>query len=128
MPLATLLILVVGGISMIAVLLHLLGKSAPLVLTADTARAAWLRQFPDDPVQDVTVAETGQAALIAAASGPGLIWSFGADTVARPLSGVDVADTGSALRIRFPDHTAPSVTLRLDAPERARWQTLMRSA
>ena len=123
MPLATLLILVVGGIAAIALLLHLLGKSAALELSEESARAAWLRQFPDDTVHAVILAESRHAALIETQAGTGLIWSFGADTVARPLGGARLSETTNALHIRFPDITAPGISLRLSPAERADWQT-----
>lgn len=125
MPLPLLLILVIGGIAAIALLLHLMGKSRLSVLTPQTARAAWLRQFPDDRIADVVVARDNHAAIVQTDQGHGLVWSFGADTVARPLRDFDLIETPEALRVVFHDFTAPRVTLHLSETERPRWQTLI---
>jgi hypothetical protein len=50
MPLPVLIALVIGGIAGIALILHLSGRSRVVALTEVTARAAWLRHFPDDRV------------------------------------------------------------------------------
>lgn len=121
MPLTLLLVLVIGGIGGIALLLHLSGRSKRVVLTTASARAGWLRQFPDDRIIDVTVARDGHAALVATPDGPGLVWSFGSDTVARRLDGCSAEDTGRGLRLRLHDYTAPTVTLDLAGSERHDW-------
>ncbi len=125
MPLPALLILVIGGIGAIALLLHLMGKSRLTQLTTEDARSAWHRHFPDDDIQDVTVALSGHAALVRTAQGPGLLWSFGADTVARHLIDFDLIETPDHLQVIFHDFTAPRVNLHLTPSERAHWQTLM---
>jgi len=125
MPLHILLILVVGGISAITLLLHLLDKSRLTFLTVEDARSAWHRHFPDDDIQDVTVAQNGHAALVHTAQGPGLLWSFGADTVARHLRDFDLIETPDHLRVIFHDFTAPRVSLHLTETERPLWQELM---
>ena len=126
MPLEILLILVIGGIVLIAVVLHAVGKSARRVMSPEDAREAWNRHFPDDTVTDVTLSGDGHAALIATEQGNGLIWAFGADTVARHLLDYDLIETRKGLQVRFHDYTAPSVTLRLSADERPDWAALMR--
>ncbi|MFT4958997.1 MAG: hypothetical protein ACI92Z_000069 [Paracoccaceae bacterium] len=125
MPLAILLILVAGGIGGVAVLLHFLGKSKPVILTTDAARTAWLRPFPDETVTDVTLADTGHAALIGTDHGPGLVWSFGIDTVARPLKDAKITETNKHLKIRFSDFTAPKAMITLSETERADWREKM---
>lgn len=125
MPLPLLLILVIGGISAITLLLHLLGKSRLAFLTAGDARNAWHRHFPDDDIQNVTVAQNGHAALVRTDQGPGLLWSFGADTVGRHLHDFDLIETPDHLRVIFHDFTAPRVSLHLTETERSRWQELM---
>ncbi|MEO1364365.1 MAG: hypothetical protein AAFU86_11380, partial [Pseudomonadota bacterium] len=80
MPLHILLILVVGGIAGIALALHLLGMTGADPLRGDTARAAWLRAYPDDSVQRVAVSADGRVARIDCAAGRGLVWRMGADT------------------------------------------------
>ncbi|MCB1394773.1 MAG: hypothetical protein KDJ98_02085 [Rhodobacteraceae bacterium] len=122
MPLEILVVLVVGGISAIAVSLHLLGHSARCVMDEAAARAAWLRQFPGQEVQSVTLAADGHAALVETSAGRGLVWAMGAATTARPLAGAVPQATGKGLRIRLRDYTAPGVTVTLAPAERAIWQ------
>lgn len=122
MPLHILLPLVVIGITSIGVILHVMGKTRPVSLTADTARAAWLRAFPDDSVHAVNLAEDQHAALVEATSGTGLVWSFGADIVARPLTDARLSHTGKGLRIHFNDYAAPGVTVHLSDTTRDHWQ------
>jgi hypothetical protein len=125
MPLNVLLILVVGGISLIALLLHVLGKSRRITLSREDARAAWHRHFPDDQILDVTVASDGHAALVQTGQGPGLLWSFGADTVARHLRDYDLLDQPDHVKVIFHDFSAPSAILHLTKAERAAWQKMM---
>lgn len=127
MPLDILLILVVVGIASIAVMLHLSGKSKRARLTADSARTAWVRHFPDDRVSAVLAAQDGHAALVTTSVGLGLIWSFGADTVARHLEQVSLEDTAKGLRFRFDDFTAPSVRVTLAPDERQLWRNKVQS-
>ena len=125
MPLPILLVLVVGGISAITLLLHLLGKSRLTVLTPTNARDAWHRHFPEDDIGDVVVAQDGHAAFVRTKQGPGLLWSFGADTVARHLVDFDLIETPDQLRVVFHDFTAPRVALHLTDTERPFWQEMM---
>lgn len=125
MPLEILLLLVIGGIAGIAVILHLAGLSRRTVLSAEDARSAWHRQFPDDLILDVTPTPHGHAALVQTGDGPGLVWAFGADTAARPLRDFDLLDCPAGLRIVFHDFTAPAVTLRLSESERQRWRHML---
>ncbi|MBY6067545.1 hypothetical protein KUW17_12385 [Leisingera aquaemixtae] len=121
MPLELLLALVLGGISGIAVLLHLTGCSRQVVLTAASARAAWLRHFPGDSVITVLPAASGRAALVQTEGGPGLLWAFGADTVGRHLAVGQVRETGTGLRFDFNDFAAPGLSLPLPERERRTW-------
>lgn len=125
MPLNVLLILVVGGIALTALILHLLGKSRLTVLTREDARTAWHRHFPDDDIHHLTVARDGHAALVQTSQGPGLLWSFGADTVARHLHDFELLDRPDHLTVIFHDFTAPRVTLHLSDAERPLWQQMM---
>lgn len=125
MPLGLLLTLVVGGIGLIALLLHLSGRSSRLRLDVPRARAEWALAFPEDPIQEVWVSGNGQAALVRSDQGTGLIWSFGADCVARLLRKAEVTPTPQGLRVAFHDFTAPAVTLRLTEDERAIWAALL---
>ncbi|QBF30420.1 hypothetical protein [Thalassococcus sp. S3] len=128
MPLELLVTLVIGGIAAIALAAHLLGLSAPKMLDPATARAAWLRHFPDDAINSLHVARSGHAALVHSDAGWGLLWSFGADTVARRLTSVRLSDRPKGLRVDFDDYTAPPLTLRLHEEERARWKTLIEAS
>jgi hypothetical protein len=125
MPLNILIILVVGGISLIAVLLHLLGKSRQIPLSSEDARTAWHRHFPDDQILDLMVASNGHAALVQTDQGPGLLWSFGAATVARHLRDFDVLEQSDHIKVIFHDFAAPSATLHLSDEERPVWQKMM---
>ncbi len=125
MPLNILLILVVGGIAILALLLHLLGKSRLVILTPEDARTAWHRHFPDDEILGLTVASDGHAAVVQTDQGPGLLWSFGADTVARHLRDFDLLEKPGHLSVIFRDFTAPRVTLYLNATERPLLQKMM---
>ncbi|PWE32474.1 hypothetical protein DDZ14_10455 [Maritimibacter sp. 55A14] len=125
MPLHVLIPLVVLGISGIVILTHLMGLSRPRVFRdAAAARAAWLRQYPEDEdsVRDVQLSDDARAALVLARSGPGLAWTIGIDTTARPLAGARITEDKDGLIFRFPDFAAPRLHVRLAASEsRARW-------
>ncbi|WP_264210973.1 hypothetical protein [Leisingera thetidis] len=121
MPLDLLLALVAGGISAIAALLHLAGCSRQMVLGPETARATWLRHFPQDPPARVLPAASGQAALVLTGSGAGLLWAFGAGTAGRHLSGCRIRETATGLRFDFNDFAAPGLSLTLPEGERRAW-------
>ncbi|KIC28632.1 hypothetical protein [Leisingera sp. ANG-M6] len=125
MPLELLLALVAGGISGIAVLLHLTGRSRQRILGAGNTRADWLRHFPEDSVFKVLPAASGQAALVLTNGGPGLLWAFGADTVGRHLAAEQVRETATGLRFDFNDFAAPGLSLRLPERERQQWLALI---
>ncbi|MEL6883650.1 MAG: hypothetical protein AAFY39_10510 [Pseudomonadota bacterium] len=126
MPLHILLILVVGGIAGIALALHLLGLSRATPLTEDTARAAWLRHWPDDAVHSVHVTQDGRAARVEARQGRGILWQFGADTCARRLTGAEVTRiVKGRVDLRLGDYTAPRVRLALSPSEQDEWTDWM---
>lgn len=123
MPLSILLPMVVIGIAMIAMLLHLLGLSRPATISdSKTARAAWLREFPDHTPTRVTLCKNHSAALIETARGHGIVWPMGADTTARYLTNAQVAHSTTGLRIDLPDYTAPHIHLALAPEEMALWR------
>ena len=114
MPLSVLVPLVVIGIGGIVVFLHALGWSRRFELgTEAVVRDEWSRHFPEDQVAQVWRAPTGLAALVITPEGPGLLRSFGADTVAHRIRAIS-PDTGG-LRVDFGDFAAPG--LRLALPE-----------
>lgn len=125
MPLEILLVLVVGGIAGITLLLHLSGRSRQYALTPDSARAQWIRHFPDDVIVDVIVAHDMHSAVVRTEAGNGLLWSFGADTVARHLLDFDWIERPEGFEVQFHDFGAPARLIRLDETERARWRHLM---
>jgi hypothetical protein len=126
MALGILLILVGGGITGIAVLLHLLGLSKPATLQDEAAAAkAWADEFPEDPALKVVLCHDRHAALITTARGRGVVWPMGADTTARYLTGARIHPTKTGLRIDLPDFTAPHIHLTLDADEARAWPALM---
>lgn len=128
MPLHILLILVVGGIAGIALALHLLGMTGADPLREDTARAAWLRAYPDDSAQRVAVSADGRVARIDSAAGRGLVWRMGADTCARLLTDGAVAHArGSRVRVHLGDYAAPRVAITLTEDEQAEWADWMAS-
>ncbi len=122
MPLELLLALVVGGIAGIVAVLHLLGLSHRKRLDSDAAaRAAWLREFPEALPHHVTLCRDGHAALIATDRGEGIVWSMGADTTARWLTGASLTRTNQGLTVRLTDYTAPRIDLRLSEDETEAW-------
>ncbi|WP_037316682.1 hypothetical protein [Ruegeria halocynthiae] len=128
MPLEILLVLVVGGIVGVTVTLHLTGRSRVRELTPDIARSEWLRHAPDDVIIDITVAHDRHSALIRTNSGNGLLWSFGADTVARHLLDFDWMEHPQGFEVQFHDFGTPKVIIRLDEFERRHWRHLMEPA
>lgn len=125
MPLHILVILVVVGIGSIALLLHLSGRSKPVVLTDSIARAEWAANYPDDRLLSVQTAQDGGAALVQTDAGPGVIWAFGIDTAARHLRDCDIHETDTGLRVDFHDFSAPPVQFTLTSDERALWRAAM---
>lgn len=122
MPLNILLPMVIVGIAGIVLLLHLLGLSRPARFETEAqARAAWLREFPDDIPQRITLCEHRGAALIGLADGFGVVWPMGADTTARHLTSAQITRAAGGLHITLPDYTAPRIHLRLGAEEAAQW-------
>ena len=126
MPLHILLVLVIGGIAGIGLALHLLGLTDAPSLDEDSARAAWARAHPDDPVNRVSVTRDGRVARIWSAAGRGIVWRMGADTCARRLTGVEEAHArGSRVTLKLKDYTAPRVFLRLTPEEQEDWADWM---
>lgn len=127
MPLPVLLLLVVGGIAGIAVLLHILGLSAPrrFISEAD-AKQAWLREFPLTKIRQVTLAQNASAAIIETSDGVGVVWPMGADSTARMVSGSQIRTTKSGLDVRLGDFTAPALRLDLPQDEAAKWHATLK--
>ncbi len=124
MPLSVLIPVVVIGIAGIAVILHLLGLTAPRRIADEAeALAAWAREFPEAPAIDARISADQRAALIELCNGEtGLVWCIGADTVARPLAGADVIETETGLDFYLQDMAAPHVSVALSPQDRPRWK------
>ena len=90
------------------------------------ARAAWLREFPEDMPERVTLCHNRSAALIGLRQGNGVVWPMGADTTARPLTGAQITRAEGGLTIDLPDYTAPRIHLTLDRQEIAAWSQLIK--
>tara|TARA_R110002072_G_scaffold181110_1_gene337125 strand:+ start:31 stop:423 length:393 start_codon:yes stop_codon:yes gene_type:complete len=128
MPLIILLPMVILGIAGVAVLLHVLGLSRRAILADDAAaRAAWLREFPEDTPTRIRRCHSHNAALIETARGLGVVWPMGADTTARYLKGARVRQGKTGLTLDLPDYTAPRIHLRLSPDEAKTWHRLMES-
>lgn len=128
MPLSILIPMVVLGIAGIALLLHLLGLTAPARFDDDDSAArAWLREFPEDPPTRIVLSHDHRAALIETAKGRGVVWPMGADTTARYLDGAQISQTNKGLRIDLPDYTAPHIHLSLDPDEARQWPALLKA-
>ncbi len=129
MPLPVLLTLVIGGISLIGLLLHLTGHSRRFALDSEaTARAQWLRHYPEDRIRAVLLASDRRAALIETEAGFGLVWSFGADTAAQRLSACQAEETAAGLLLRTGAFTAPKIRLALTPEERPLWRARLTGA
>lgn len=122
MPLELLLILVIGGISGIALVLHLTGHSQIPPMDDATARAGWLRHYPDEPAIDLLLARNGRAAVVFTADEHGVVWQTGADTIARKLGDHAFQETPGGLVIRFDDFGAPRLKLALSDAEASNWK------
>ncbi|WP_254696675.1 hypothetical protein [Phaeobacter inhibens] len=128
MPLEILVTMVLVGIIVIAILLHFTGWSAPVLMTRETASKAWSRHDPDSRILDARPSTIAHAALIDTDKGLGLVWCFGADTIARPLAECSLVDHAQGLWIRFADFATPSVLLRLSDKEREDWRSQILAA
>lgn len=125
MPLWLLVTLVIGGISAIALALHLLGLSRAPSLTDQAARQAWQRAYPESSVERIRVISDGSAALVTAEEGSGIVWRFGADSCARFFGDhTQIMARGQSVVLKLGDFTAPRIRLRLTEEEQTdltRW-------
>ena len=128
MPLEILLPLVIAGIVGGVGLVWLLQPTPPLVFTArEQAAEIWNRRNPDAPARSVHLNPAGSHALVETATGPGILWSFGADPVNRLLTpDCDIRETNGGLRITTHDFTAPRIDIPLDSTERRHWLDLLK--
>jgi len=123
-PLGVLLPMVVLGIMGLALLIRVLRPTPPLRFSSpEVARNIWDRRNPDDPACDVQLDAAESAALITTRTGAGLLWSMGADPVARRFQSRCVCvETRTGLVVKTGDFTAPKIRLVLpDRDVRRRW-------
>lgn len=126
MSLEVLLALVVGGIAGIAVLLHVMGLTAPHVFkNGREAMAAWAREVPEHPATGFHLSSDFHAALVTFDGGYGIVWSFGSDTVARVLGNSRANKTKTGLQFDFPDFGASKLDVALTEKDREVWINLL---
>jgi hypothetical protein len=117
---ALLFIVNIALISAIIGVVHWVGGSAPARLdSAQTARTAFLAEFPDAEITEITLTLPGDGALLALDQGPeiGLVRAMGMHWLVRrlepgSLAAVTVTGPGR-IRLRLADFTAPRVTVDL---------------
>lgn len=125
MPLIVLLVLVVGGIVGIAVLLHLIGLSKAKVFDQSSARAAWLREWPQACVQDIDLSQDHRVALIHSTHGPGLVWAMGADSAARLAKKVEISPHERGLFVSLNSFDAPRIKANLSPQQVSTWRRVL---
>ena len=129
MPLTILGPLVVIGILGIALILHLLGRTAPrrFANTAE-ARDAWAREYPENAAVTVLLSSDNRAALIRATRGLGLVWCFGDDTVARIVTKSKTHATATGLAFERREFAARHIDVVLNTDDLAQWQSQLEAA
>ncbi len=126
MPLSIMLILVIGGITGIALMLHLLGYSTGLRFTdKGVVQQEWARHAPDSRVTGALISADKRAALVLTSHGPGLLWTMGADSTGHQVTGATVTTWAEGLDIDLHDFSAPGLRVRLAAEDRPRWQEIL---
>ena len=122
MPITVLAALVVFGIAGIAVLTVLFGfNKRRSFIDAEDAGRAWLREFPDLEPRDITLSQDGCHALVQTDQGAGIVWSMGADSAARLLTGARVKQSVKGLDLRLRDYTAPRIRAALTPDQQTIW-------
>ena len=122
MPITVLAALVVFGIAGIAVLTVLFGFNKRRSFSdIEDAHRAWLREFPELEPRDITLSQDGCHALVQTNQGAGIVWSMGADSAARLLSGARVEQSAKGLDLRLPDYTAPRIRAALSPDQQTTW-------
>lgn len=124
--------LVVGGVSLIALVTHLTGGTVTASIeSSDEARRLWALDYRSTPVE-VQLSDDHHAALLSFHDGStGVLFALGDNVVARTLGAsavrrVHVRDDG--LRIALSDFGAPTIRVTLrDGTVRASWQQRLES-
>ena len=122
-PLPVLLVLVVGGVSLVVVITHLMGWSAQARLTREQVRSQLALDLPDAVVTGIDLAADHHAALVSLEQGAAVVFVLGDRLVSRRLPDhphIKATDTG--LRLLLPDPACPKVDVALtDAGTRQQW-------
>ncbi|MGB1208883.1 MAG: hypothetical protein ACPG7W_06785, partial [Paracoccaceae bacterium] len=91
---------------------------------AVSARAAWMREYPDSVVAEVILSEDRLAALVRSDYGAGVVWSMGADSAARVLdAAAQVIPRSDGCVVRLQQFDAPRVYVRLKPSRIPPWLT-----
>lgn len=115
------------AIGALAFWLHRLGQSALWRFSGEPdVRAAWLAEFPDDPIKQITLAPNGHGALVQLADcRVGLVRAMGKFFVAKKCDAKllkQIVRQGSTLHFHFVDFTDPLYELTLlDEPIAIQW-------
>lgn len=130
MPLHVLGALVVGGITLVVLLVHLFGGSRGARFeTEAAARDALLADYPEADPGAAEMLDDGRGAVFAAGRGAGLALAFGAGRLTRLFAPGDltrVEDRVDGLRLHTADFGAPNLFLPCaDQDRRARIHALL---
>ena len=133
MPLHILGALVFFGIGGVVLLVHLLKMSrADGFADAETARAAFLADFPEAETGEAALTDDRRAAVLATGAGAGLVMRFGAGRLTRLIGPGDVRrieERPGALRLRLADLGAPVIDLAFaDDGKRAEMKHILEEA
>lgn len=129
MPLEVLASIVVIGLGGVWIAMRMMGFTRELRFDDDAvARAEWGADNPTSPAIDITLAASGQAALVANRRGLGLMWVMGLDSASHDLKGADVRPHPKGLRVGLHDFAAPAVVLDLTDEEAPLWQSMIEEA
>lgn len=132
MSLPVLAALVLGGVSLVALVTHLTGGSTTASLASDEEAARIWALEHDASVSDVQRTDDDHAALLALeGGGTGVVYALGDRWVCRPLgpgSLLRVRERGDRLVLVTRDFAAPAVRLQLaDPATRTAWQRRLES-
>lgn len=129
MPITTLALIVVIGLGAIWTALWAFGFTRSLVLDEAIVRAEFAADNPGRTIDEITVAASGQAALIRSGHDLFVLWVMGQDVATHGLSGAEPAPSPSGLRLRLPDFAAPHPKLALTPAEVKSWaETITKEA
>lgn len=129
MPLEVLASIVVVGLAAIWIMMRLMGFDRRLRLADEAvARAEWAADNPTAPPLDITLAASGEAALVRNRRGLGLMWVMGLDSASHDLKGAEAHPHPKGLRVMLHDFAAPSVVIALTPEERPMWQAMIEEA